>query len=334
MALTKLNDRQLNAIGSNNIATDQELVTAINEHVAATNPHTQYANAAALTTLANNVVTSFNGSKGVVVFTTESISAINTNKLATAGGVATLDNASNVPVSQLINYSPEFLEFSNFSSLPITGNQSKYYITLDDGKYYSWANGNYTEEVFGWEDLIGDIKPRTNGVYAPVLKNLTVNNTEFSYSVGDKCECKYHIPHNYVPKSDLYIHAHWTHSGTNLTGSFVLKLYSTYSKGHQQDTFTHTALGSISVSGLNITNTPTLAHRVDEVIYSTKGGSASLLDTNLIEVDGFILLTFETDTIPSISGSPYTDDVYIISLDIHYRSTDLPTKNKSPNFYS
>lgn len=328
MALTKLNDRQLHTLGKSNIATDQELSDAIIAHELASNPHPQY-----LTTSTGSV-TSVNGSVGEVVITAEQINAVGLNKVSAANGVASLDASSNVSVGHLPSYTSVFLEYANFTSLPQTGDPSKYYITLNDNKHYSWLNGSYIEETFGWKDLIGDIKPRTNGVYAPSLKDLTAYNTEFAYSVGDKCECKFHVPHDYVPKTDLFIHVHWTHTGTNIAGELILNLYSAYAKGHQQDAFTNTSIGSIAVSGINITNTPPLHHRVDEIVYSSKGGSASLLNTDLIEVDGFILLTFEAMSVPSVSGSIYTNDIYIISLDIHYRSTNLPTKNKSPNFYS
>lgn len=319
MSKTRLNLRQLNAIGNNNIATDDEVSEAINLHNLADNPHPQYAT---LSDIQNNSTV-----------TTENINAININKIAVANGIASLDSNANIPLNQIPNYCGEFLEYANFTSLPITGDTSKFYITLDNNNHYSWINGVYVEEEFGWQDLIGDIKPRINGVFAPTLKELTPNNTEFSYGVGDKCECKFHIPHDYVPKTDMFVHIHWTHTGTNITGSLIVNIYSIYAKGHQQASFTNNASTVINVTGLNITNTPNLMHRVDEVLFSTRNGSPSLLNSNIIEADGFILLTFETNTVPSISGSPYTNDVYIISLDIHYQSTKLPTKNKSPNFY-
>jgi hypothetical protein len=84
---------------------------------------------------------------------------------------------------------------------------------------------------------------------------------------------------------------------------------------------------------LNIANTPRYFHRVDEMQISVNGGGVNLLDSSQFEVDGVLIVSFTMSTIPSISGgSP--NSPFILSADLHYQSTGISTKNKSPNFYN
>lgn len=193
--------------------------------------------------------------------------------------------------------------------------------------------GLLVEDGYGWRDLIGEVTPRSTTNTAPVLKNFLGSIREWSYSADDEGDCRYHIPHDYAPGTDLYIHVHWGHNGTNILGALQLDIQASYAKGHQRASFSTQIVNQILVNNLNITNTPRYFHRVDEIKISTPGGSSSLLDTSLIEVDGFILLKYVTTVIPSISGSDTTNAPFIFGVDIHYQSTNMPTKNKSPSFY-
>lgn len=185
--------------------------------------------------------------------------------------------------------------------------------------------------TFGWRDLIGAVIPKSTGVGAPTLDTITGNLRGWRYSAGDDGDGGYHIPHDYVPGSDLYLHAHWTHNGTNISGSFVINIYVTYAKGHQQASFSAEKMLTITDGSLTIVNTPALWHRIPEVQLSTPGGSASLLDTDLIEVDGLIIVHYDVATIPTITGG--SGEPFILTLDLHYQSSNLATKNKSPGFY-
>ena len=187
---------------------------------------------------------------------------------------------------------------------------------------------------FGWRDLIGDINPKSAGAGAPTLDTITGNIRSFRYSAGDDGDIVFHVPHDYAPGTDLFIHPHWTHNGTNISGSLVIAVYATYAKGHQQASFHTQKTLTITDGSLNIGNTPALRHRIPEVQLSTAGGSASQLDTSLLEVDGLILIHYDVGTIPTITGG--TGEPFLLTFDLHYQSTagSAATKNKSPNFYS
>jgi hypothetical protein len=105
----------------------------------------------------------------------------------------------------------------------------------------------------------------------------------------------------------------------------------TYSKGHGQSAF-HAEKSLVqTVGSLSITNTPTMSHRLDEIQFSTPGGSSSQIDTTLLEPDGLILLHFNVPTIPTITGGAAKPFIHYV--DCHYMSSNIGTKGKAPNFY-
>lgn len=187
---------------------------------------------------------------------------------------------------------------------------------------------------YGWKDLIGDVAGKFSGGTAPTQKLLFSTVRAWTYTAGDQGDLLFHMPHDYAPGTDLFLHFHWTHNGTNISGSFVINCFATYAKGHSQQAMIAPKTPTISLAGLNITNTPTLIHRIDEIQLSTPGGSATMLDTSQLEIDGLIMISFTTSTIPSISGSSTgVNTPFLLSADLHYQTTGLPTKNKAPNFY-
>lgn len=195
------------------------------------------------------------------------------------------------------------------------------------------GKGILVDSGYGWRDLIGDVTPKTNGVGAPTLDAITGNIRGFRYSPGDDGDIVFHIPHDYVPGTDLYLHPHWTHNGTNISGNLIINIFASFAKGHQQASFSSQISTTIVDAALNITNTPALFHRIPEIQLSTAGGSASMLNTSDLEVDGVILMHFDVNTIPTITGG--TGEPYILTFDIHYQSSGIVgTKNKTPSFYA
>ena len=191
--------------------------------------------------------------------------------------------------------------------------------------------------TFPWRDLIGDITPKTSGVGAPTLAVFRGGNVRsFFYSAGDDGDAIFHIPHDYVPGTDLFLHTHWAHNGTAISGSLVVNFYITYAKGHNQSTngeFPAEVNRTLTVSTPDIATIPRYRHRVDETQISAAAPAASQIDSDIIEVDGLILVHFDVTTIPTITGGS-TNEPALFSLDIHYQSTNIGTKQKSPDFWT
>jgi hypothetical protein len=193
--------------------------------------------------------------------------------------------------------------------------------------------GIFPGNTYGWRDLLGDISGKSSGSQAPSQSTFMTGIRGWAYAAGDMGDLTFHLPHDYAPGTDLFLHFHWSHNGTNITGSFVATCNITYAKGHQQSSFSNVISPVLTVPSLNIANTPRYFHRVDEMQISVNGGGVNLLDSSQFEVDGVLIVSFTMSTIPSISGgSP--NSPFILSADLHYQSTGISTKNKSPNFYN
>jgi hypothetical protein len=191
--------------------------------------------------------------------------------------------------------------------------------------------------TFPWRDLIGDINPKVSGAGAPILAAFRGGNVRsYFFAAGDDIDCFFHVPHDYVPASDIHIHTHWAHNGTAISGTLVLNYYVTYAKGHNQATngeFQAEVNRTVTVSTPDIATIPRYRHRVEETQLSAASPAASQLDSDIIEVDGLILVHLDVTTIPTITGGT-TNRPALFAVDIHYQSTGVGTKQKSPDFWT
>jgi len=192
-----------------------------------------------------------------------------------------------------------------------------------------------TAPSWPWADLIGIMVVDEAGTNAATLAAYRGGNVrEYRFGAADKIDMRFHLPHDYAPGTDLFIHVHWSHNGTAITGTgtFSGMISYTYAKGHQQSAFSAEKQVVITNSNITTANTPQYHHRIEEVQLSSSGGSATLLDSDLVEVDGLLLVNFTLNTLPTITGGT-TAELFIHAIDIHYQSTGIGTKQKSPNFY-
>lgn len=189
--------------------------------------------------------------------------------------------------------------------------------------------------TFGWKDLIGQLTPRASGAPAPALSAFRgVNILSYAFQAGDKIDhIVYHIPHDYAVGTDLHLHIHWGHNGTAISGSMIIAWDIMYAKGHQQDIFNSELRNTQTIVTPSITTVPRWQHRIDELQLSIPGGSVSQLDTNNIEVDGLLFIALTVTQIPVITGGS-VNQPFLFTADIHYQSTQMSTKNKTPNFYT
>jgi len=188
--------------------------------------------------------------------------------------------------------------------------------------------------TFPWVDLFGVLRPDPGGANSPTLATVRGGLTrEYFYTTNDKMDMDFHIPHDYVPGTDIYMHIHWGHNGTAISGNMVVAFSYTYAKGHNQAIYPVEKTITMTYATVNIATTPQYIHRIDEVVMSSAGGSATLLDNALLEPDGVVIMNMTVTGIPTITGGS-TNLPFIHYADIHYQSTSIGTKQKSPNFYS
>lgn len=185
--------------------------------------------------------------------------------------------------------------------------------------------------TFGWEDMLGPITVRGSGPTDPAYSVYRGGLRAYQFGVNDEVFVEFHILHDYAVGTDLYLHTHWSHAGTNVTGGSVTWGYEiTYAKGHNQAPFSTPVTGTITQNA----STTQYQHMIAETQISASSPSGSQIDTDNLEVDGLILVRiFLSANNMTVSGGGVPDP-FLHMTDIHYQSTGITTKNKAPNFYA
>jgi len=243
---------------------------------------------------------------------------------------------------------PTVEDFAAFDGTPIIINTST-------GAQYVLIDGVVTSGIFGgsieltksagtgikvgpypstycWRDIIGKVIPKATGAGSPTRAVYMGGQLgQYAFVANDAYDMEFHIPHDYVPGTDIYIHVHWSHNGTSISGNAVFDFYHSYAKGHNQANFSAEKNLTITYATTDITTTPQYRHRIDEVIMSGASATATLMDRDDIEPDGLILMTVKLTTLPTIGGG---GKLFIHTADIHYQSTNFGTKQRAPDFYT
>ena len=188
--------------------------------------------------------------------------------------------------------------------------------------------------TYPWRDLIGEITTRglgndpTFAVYQGSLRQY-----QFSNVAVRECYVNFHIPHDYVPDSDLFVHVHWsqivvdTGGGGGGPGDAKWQFEVMYSAGHDQAPFSN----PITLFVIQTASSTQYQHLIAEVQLSAAAPTASQLDSNDIEPDGVIVLRMFRD--PADGSDTLDVAPFVHYVDIHYQSTSIGTKQKAPDFY-
>ena len=185
--------------------------------------------------------------------------------------------------------------------------------------------------TFGWHDLISTMYVDGDDANRALMQTYRTPYRAYQFiEAVSEAFIGFHLPHDYLPNSDIFIHAHWSHNSTIVTGgSVTFKFDATYSKGHNQAAFP----ASVPVSVIQNASTTAYQHMIAETAASVSGGSGVQLDTDDLEVDGLILCRITVDS-NDITSSGAIPDPFIHQVDIHYQSTGIPTKQRAPDFYT
>lgn len=231
---------------------------------------------------------------------------------------------------------PRFKSATTFSFRPDSATVDRVQLT-DTGLVVSKDSGHGIKvdtvtPTWGWKDLLGYVNPK-NTAPGALVRTLYIGTDiyDWAMTVNDVCDFNFHIPHDYVPNSNMYIHVHWSHNGTAISGNIQFTFYHTYAKGHNQaDFYAQKTITTTTYNTTNVATTPQYRHRIEETQFSSAGGSATLCDSGIIEVDGVVMGQIKLTTAPTVSGG----SVFLHYVDLHYQSTNMTTKNKAPNFYT
>ena len=97
------------------------------------------------------------------------------------------------------------------------------WVCVTSGAPGTWAilpNGGY-----GWHDILGPVVPKASGAGSPTRTAYAGGNVyDWAFAVNNVSDFTYHIPHDFVPYADdptsqIHLHVHWSHNGTNISGT-------------------------------------------------------------------------------------------------------------------
>jgi hypothetical protein len=188
-----------------------------------------------------------------------------------------------------------------------------------------------TAPAFGWHDIVGALhvdegspnRAMFNTYHSGIKARQFIEATSEAY-------IDFHMPHDYVPGTPIFIHAHWSHDSTTCTGgSCTWGFELMYAKGHNQAAFNEPLIVTVAQA----VGIPQHQHMIAEALASTPGGSAVLLDEDELETDGIIQCRVFLDS-NDMTDSVSVQDPFVHFVDIHYQSTGLATKNKAPDFWA
>lgn len=198
------------------------------------------------------------------------------------------------------------------------------------------TDGIKVNNKYPWMDVVGTLAPRSSSTGAAIQTSLfNALVAGYPLTATSVVDVIFHVPHDYMPGTDVFLHHHWGHQGTAISGSLVITAnISMVTRTAGISVMTTPVVSTTTISGLTITNMPKWSVRIDETQISTPGGSSTMLDTNAITPDSLIIIRYSTPTIPSLSGSAVKNNPYFFASDIHMQSNMIGTPNKDPNFYA
>ena len=229
----------------------------------------------------------------------------------------------------VVNDAGDALEFSKTVSAAIlTGG-----ITLDKTSGVG-IKVDAAAPTFGWRDITAALHARATGAAAPgfvAYNSTTIFQYQYSNGATQEMWIEFHMLHDYVPGSDVFIHAHWsqveidTGGPAGVPGDCKWSFDALYSKGHQQQAF---PAAVTTVSATQTASGTVRQHMIAEVQLSSSGA----IGVNALEVDGIILVRVWRN--PADAADTLNKAPFLHFVDLHYQSTNMATKNKAPNFYA
>lgn len=172
----------------------------------------------------------------------------------------------------------------------------------------------------GWQDLRGNFIGSRLGTLANAPTWTAVQGNVFGYTFGttgtDEVWLTFHVPHDYVPGTPIYIHMHWAPTNTN-TGTVRWAVEYSLAKGYSQAAFpaTTTVFLEQAASGTALT------HQIIET------SLADAIPATNLEPDVLILAHVYRDG--SHVNDTYNAPAFGFECDLHYQSQGTTTKNKN-----
>jgi hypothetical protein len=183
---------------------------------------------------------------------------------------------------------------------------------------------------FGWRDITSDVSIR--GVSATDPTFTQVGSTAFRFyrfAIDKLVWFNFHVPHDYVPSSPIHFHVHWFTEDA-ATGFAKWQWTYAYAKGFNQEAFDFAMTNSPLTTANVVTATQASGGAMQHMIAETE----AVTIPGLTEPDGMICVQLKRIAMATSPASELSSAPYMLTSDIHYRSTNLATLQKAPNFYA
>jgi hypothetical protein len=185
------------------------------------------------------------------------------------------------------------------------------------------------KQRYVWRDKEGLIIPDSSKALTAFYGNIYA----YKLDANDTISCMFHMPHDWVVGSDIYLHPHWGHNGSGLDGSdYQWTVYASYANrqasGGAIPAFSAEASKTIDIVAPSYAQ---YSHVVSETLLATSGGSGAgtgaLLDTDSMGVDGLVLVTLKLSDEPVVTAG----NTFVFTVDLHYQGRAYGTKQKDPD---
>lgn len=185
---------------------------------------------------------------------------------------------------------------------------------------------------YAWHDLHSTLHTDpSNPATAPSFVTYQGNIKSRQFDVGDEAFIEFHLPHDYVMGSEIFIHSHWSHTSSTVTGGNITWGFELlYAKGHNQQAFSSTP---VDVAVLQAAPLIQRQHMVAETSITSESGSATSFPVAVMEPDGILICRVFLDA-NNIQDSVTQPKPFLHFVDLHYQTTNVGTKNKSPSFWA
>lgn len=193
--------------------------------------------------------------------------------------------------------------------------------TINDLAYKFYSKLNSIENV-GYKDLTSNVTlagiPAAN---APIRRPFGTSGLYEAYDFGINDYVflePFHVNHDIKPGGYAFPHVHWSTNGTNIR-PVRWEMHLHRALGHNQANFGAPVIYTLTQAP----HGTAWRHMITEV------GNESTL--TLLEPDELIMCVLKR---VSNGGVENTDQVFGLTVDLHYQSDRDYTPNKAPNFYS
>ena len=203
---------------------------------------------------------------------------------------------------------------------------------------YEEMDGNFSDldsrTQAGWSDLVQQVIVQAGAPNAPTIQNYRdgLYFYAFAPSTNNEVYVCFHLNHDYNPNGGdegypgmVYPHVHWS---INTTSTGVVRWGIEWTAARRDDSTGTRVFGATST--LYIEHTVAASDQYKHHVNESPTG-AGIPNGGILETDALILCRFFRDA--THPNDTYPDDVFLLTVDIHYPAFQSQSPNRTPPFF-